>query len=132
PPPSALFPYPTLFRSTAQLAVNGGSQHPDKRREGGHGPTLADEIEHLLPTPEAADGSGGRRSAELGGHRPSGAKRAITLATALEHVDFGDYAPAIARWEHALGRPAPAPTEEIGRASCRERAEAQAGGVTTH
>lgn len=33
---------------TAQLAVNGGSQHPDKRKAGGHGPTLADEVEHLL------------------------------------------------------------------------------------
>jgi hypothetical protein len=32
--------------------VNGGSQHPDKRRDGGHGPTLADQVEHeLLPTP---------------------------------------------------------------------------------
>ncbi|KRC37498.1 hypothetical protein ASE15_05135 [Oerskovia sp. Root22] len=40
-----------LFRTpTAQLAVNGGSQHPDKRKAGGHGPTLADEVEHLLPT----------------------------------------------------------------------------------
>lgn len=38
-----------LFRTpTAQLAVNGGSQHPDKHKAGGHGPTLADEVEHLL------------------------------------------------------------------------------------
>ncbi|MGW4040442.1 hypothetical protein ACWEIM_29905 [Streptomyces sp. NPDC004778] len=35
------------------MAVNGGSQHPDKRKQGGHGPTLADEVEHLLPTPTA-------------------------------------------------------------------------------
>lgn len=41
---------PRLFKTpTSQLAVNGGSQHPDKRKAGGHGPTLADEIEHLLP-----------------------------------------------------------------------------------
>jgi hypothetical protein len=39
-----------LKTPTAQLAVNGGSQHPDKRREGGHGPTLADQVEHELPT----------------------------------------------------------------------------------
>src|SRR5690606_37691370 len=50
----------TLLRTpTAQLAVNGGSQHPDKRRDGGHGPTLADEVEHLLPTPRASDGDKG-------------------------------------------------------------------------
>lgn len=42
-----------LKTPTSQLAVNGGSQHPDKRKQGGHGPTLADEVEHLLPTPAA-------------------------------------------------------------------------------
>lgn len=47
---------PALLRTpTAQLAINGGSQHPDKRRLGGHGPTLADEVEHLLPTPAVND-----------------------------------------------------------------------------
>jgi hypothetical protein len=48
---------PALLKTpTAQLAVNGGSQHPDKRRAGGHGPTLADQVEHqLLPTPTADD-----------------------------------------------------------------------------
>lgn len=115
---------------TSQLAVNGGSQHPDKRKAGGRGPTLADEVEHLLPTPTAmnpnededldqwqarrervkaekkngngfgmplgiavrtlptpgaADGSGGRVSAEMGGTRASGAKRSITLSTAVHH-----------------------------------------------
>ncbi|WP_200865364.1 hypothetical protein [Streptomyces pseudogriseolus] len=45
-----------LKTPTAQLAVNGGSQHPDKRKQGNHGPTLADEVEHLLP-----DGAGARR-----------------------------------------------------------------------
>ena len=39
-----------LKTPTSQLAVNGGSQHPDKRKLGGHGPTLADEVEHLLPS----------------------------------------------------------------------------------
>lgn len=53
---------PTLLKTpTAQLAVNGGSQHPDKRREGGHGPTLADQVEHeLLPTPAARDWKSGQ------------------------------------------------------------------------
>ena len=37
-----------LKTPTSQLAVNGGSQHPDKRKAGGHGPTLADEVEHLI------------------------------------------------------------------------------------
>lgn len=59
----ALVQATALLRTpTAQLAVNGGSQHPDKRKAGGHGPTLADEVEHLLPTPNATDGQGGPRA----------------------------------------------------------------------
>jgi hypothetical protein len=51
----------TLLKTpTAQLAVNGGSQHPDQRKAGGHGPTLADEIEHLLPTPAVNDMGDGK------------------------------------------------------------------------
>jgi hypothetical protein len=50
-----------LKTPTAQLAVNGGSQHPDKRRAGGHGPTLADQVEcELLPTPAARDWKSGQ------------------------------------------------------------------------
>jgi hypothetical protein len=51
-----------LKTPTSQLAANGGSQHPDKRKDGGHGPTLADEVEHLLPTPQVADVTGGHRT----------------------------------------------------------------------
>jgi len=48
-----------LKTPTSQLGVNGGSQHPDKRKQGGHGPTLADEVEHLLPTPTVGNATGG-------------------------------------------------------------------------
>jgi len=49
-----------LKTPTAQLATNGGSQDPEKRKAGGHGPTLADQVEHqLLPTPRATDGTKG-------------------------------------------------------------------------
>jgi hypothetical protein len=56
-----------LKTPTAQLAINGGSQHPDKRKAGGHGPTLADEVEHLLPTPTAMDSgaSGGSTTSNV-------------------------------------------------------------------
>jgi hypothetical protein len=56
-----------LKTPTAQLAVNGGSQHPDKRKAGGHGPTLADQVEHLLPTPAARDGKGRDMPGRRGG-----------------------------------------------------------------
>jgi DNA (cytosine-5)-methyltransferase 1 len=98
----------TLLRTpTAQLAVNGGSQHPDKRKAGGHGPTLADEVEtHLLPTPRATDGT-------KGGPNQRGSSGDLMLPSAVR-TEFGQYAPAIARWE-ALTRPAPSPTEPTGK-----------------
>lgn len=97
-----------LKTPTTQLAVNGGSQHPEKRKEGGHGPTLADEIEHLLPsetstaspptpsgppsaaepsllpTPSVADGMGGHVT--RGGNRSTelllpGIAQALTAAS---------------------------------------------------
>lgn len=99
-----------LKTPTAQLAVNGGSQHPDKRKAGGHGPTLADEVEHLLPTPKAGD-------ADFGMPRTSGRppEKSTHLATRVEHTkpadSWGPYAAAIERWEKVTGRPAPDPTE---------------------
>lgn len=40
--------------------------------------------------------------------RPS--EKSTHLATRLEYTDYGDYAPAIARWEKVTGRDAPPPT----------------------
>ncbi|MER7047576.1 hypothetical protein ABT391_22265 [Streptomyces jumonjinensis] len=50
-------PGPALLKTpTSNIGKNGGSQHPAKRKQGGHGPNLADEVEWLLPTPKASDG----------------------------------------------------------------------------
>lgn len=61
-----------LRTPTAQLAENGGSQHPDKRKAGGHGPTLADEVEHLLPTPQAHDAVKGKTAVQVEAMRQRG------------------------------------------------------------
>jgi len=99
-----------LKTPTSQLAVNGGSQHPDKRKAGGHGPTLADEVEHLLPTPKAGDADFGMPRTSW---RPP--EKSTHLMTRMEYTkpaeSWGPYAAAIARWEMVLGRPAPEPTE---------------------
>lgn len=60
-----------LKTPNANLATNGGSQHPDKRKEGRHGPTLADEVEHLLPTPLTSN-SKSARTMSSGGQRQGG------------------------------------------------------------
>ena len=68
-----------LKTPTAQLGVNGGAQHPIKRKAGGHGPTLEDEVMHLLPTPTAAESTGS------GGSTPAN----VTLTDAIVRQDLG-------------------------------------------
>ncbi|MDU6418811.1 MAG: DNA cytosine methyltransferase [Corynebacterium sp.] len=81
----------------------------------GYGANLHEVARELLPTPSASD-------AIMGLPRMSGRppEKATKLATRIEYTDFGMYAPAIARWEQVLSRPAPAPTipptREGGRA----------------
>lgn len=71
----------------------------------GYGPTLAEAVTTLLPTPKAGDGI-------MGLPRTSGRppEKSTHLATRLEYTNFGTYAPAIARWEKVTGRQAPPPT----------------------
>lgn len=67
----------------------------------------------LLPTPSVADVEGGRK------HR-SGSRSDERLLNGIAHHDrWGDYAPAIARWEAVLDRPAPPPTETSPKGSQR-------------
>jgi len=52
-----------LKTPTSHMALQWGSgQDPRKRKAGGHGPTLNDEVTHLLPTPCVADGTGGHKT----------------------------------------------------------------------
>ena len=48
-----------LLTPTANLGSNGGSQPPEKRREGGHGPTLADVIKLSSPRQPLQTGKAG-------------------------------------------------------------------------
>lgn len=109
----------------------------------GHGASLAIEAQRLLPTPTAQDGANNAGPSQfdrntlplnaevmlmptpsaadaLGGHERRGGARGDELllngmAKAGHLAAFGDYAPAIARWENVIGRPAPSPTEPTGK-----------------
>lgn len=127
----SLLPTPTASDADKERS------NPSQARR--HSPPLS-AVSALFPTPQASDGNGGKNAAHVGGTRPSGAKRSVGLTdvpkllptprtsdtngagrhgdggldlrTAVaEAVAWGKYAPAIARWEQVLGRPAPAPTE---------------------
>ena len=97
----------------------------------GHGKSLAIEAQRLLPTPRATDGT-------KGGPNQRGSSGDLMLPSAVQPVnllptptrrdhkgrnqrnddtclpgavnDYGQYAPAIQRWEHTIGEPAPPPT----------------------
>jgi DNA (cytosine-5)-methyltransferase 1 len=94
---------------------------PEHGNGNGHGKSLSIEALRMLPTPTVADSKAARNSTALR-HRPppTGVHAGDTLTDAIVPTrgfsrDFGAYAPAIARWEAALGRPAPAPTEPTGK-----------------
>lgn len=80
------------------------SDHKAGRHQVGTGHSLTQAVQ-LLPTPSASD-------AVFGLPRTSGRppEKSTKLATRLEYTDYGDYAPAIARWEKVTGRAAPPPT----------------------
>lgn len=99
-----------LKTPTAQLAVNGGSQHPDKRKAGGHGPTLADEVEHLLPTPKAGD-------ADFGMPRTSGRppEKSTHLMTRRVHTLPDRLLPTPNTMEHLPARTGEARERQLRR-----------------
>ncbi|MBB5117792.1 cytosine methyltransferase [Streptomyces eurocidicus] len=72
---------------------------------------LNEVVVNLLPTPKASDGPhGGPNQRDRAGtyYLPGQAVRLDGRWVATNGTDYG---PAIHRWEHALGRPAPEPTE---------------------
>lgn len=101
-------------------AMDTAGAMDDRRSTSGYGPALRD-ITALLPTPVAGDAKSTRNSTAVR-HRnpPTGVHAGDTLTDAVVPIrglsrDFGQYAPAIARWEAVLGRSAPAPTEPTGK-----------------
>lgn len=121
-PGLTLLPTPAAVRAGRQKSASAGAAIR---------PTL-DSIHRLLPTPRTTDmngaghhGTGGmdlRTAAALlptpratdgtkGGPNQAGSSGDLMLPSAVQPERFGPYAPAVQRWEHILGRSAPAPTE---------------------
>ncbi|WP_405960861.1 DNA cytosine methyltransferase [Streptomyces sp. NBC_00024] len=82
-----------------------GRDEPSARRLAAADTARVGEREPADQTHPVA-GSGNARQVPCGG----GGQPADPAA-----VDFGEYGPAVARWESALGRPAPRPTDAVGR-----------------
>ncbi len=101
-----------LMPSPSAADGNGGGRHSSA----GHQRTLPGET-RLLPTPVVTDhnGSGAPEGQDYRG-------LSLTDATVRRAMDWGQYAPAIERWE-ALTRPAPDPTELNSKGKPRLAAE---------
>lgn len=95
------------------------SDHKAGSHQDGTGHSLTQAVQ-LLPTPKAADGI-------MGLPRTSGRppEKSTHLATRLEYTDYGDYAPAIARWEQITGRQAPPPSTPTRRAGGKPQLSAR-------
>ena len=76
-------------------------------------PTLIGALK-LLPTPTVQQG----RNATSGRTNPDSEHHDGWTLNDVAYADrWGEYAPAIERWEHVLGRPAPEPVDPKGRLS---------------
>lgn len=101
---------PALRDITALLptprATDGTKGGPNQR--GSSGDLMLPSAVMLLPTPSVADVEGGRKS------RSGTRSDELLLNGIAAEQRWGEYAPAIARWE-SIFRPAPAPTEPTGK-----------------
>ncbi|MFI8486870.1 DNA cytosine methyltransferase [Streptomyces rubrogriseus] len=75
---------------------------------------LNEVVVNLLPTPKASDGPHGGPN-----QRDTSPGQAVRLDGRWVAADGTDYGPAIRRWEHVTGRPAPCPTEPGTRGNRR-------------
>ena len=98
-------------------ATDGTTGGPNQR--GSSGDLMLPSAVHLLPTPAVNDMGAGKTveawdewTARMKSSHGNGNGHGASLhIESLRSDKWGQYAPAIARWEAILGRPAPAPTE---------------------
>jgi DNA (cytosine-5)-methyltransferase 1 len=113
----ALLPTPVVNDMGANKTPEAWDEWTGAMREkhgngNGHGPSLSIEVQRLLPTPPTRDWK------DVGDFTPHPEKRILPHTIAGEDLrGWGQYAPAIARWESILGREAPAPTDDKRRLS---------------
>jgi DNA (cytosine-5)-methyltransferase 1 len=91
-------------------ATDGSKAGPNQR--GSSGDLMLPSAVMLLPTPTVADARGSRNAtADRSFVKDDTNDAGWTLSDIAFAERWGEYAPAITRWEQVIGRPAPAPTE---------------------
>lgn len=113
---------------------------PSKRKQGGHGPSLADEVEWLLPTPKASDGAKGSPRQRHGNgdltlpsaaaqmHQHAAAQSATSEQTAAPLFD----AAALNRNTRSAGADTPRPSPDGRGSPARHRRRPMTRAVSHH
>lgn len=94
-----------LLRTPTAAEVDGGPVHPDVAKAKGQTLRLTGQVLALLPTPNTQEGSGKCRD-----YRAD-----LTHAITCDCKNWGDFTPAIERWEQVTNRKAPEPTLPDGQ-----------------
>jgi DNA (cytosine-5)-methyltransferase 1 len=94
-----------LLRTPTAAQVDGGPVHPDVAKAKGQTLRLTSQVLNLLPTPNTQEGSGKCRD-----YRAD-----LTHAITCDCKNWGDFTPAIERWEQVTNRKAPEPTLPDGQ-----------------
>lgn len=102
-PNNALLSTPTTQDSSGKCRDHGGDLLHDIK-------CGCSRAERRLPTPTTRDHKDGNTDYER-----DGVVQTDTVARAVFSGDWGQYEPAVRRWEQVIGRPAPSPTKTDGR-----------------
>jgi DNA (cytosine-5)-methyltransferase 1 len=94
-----------LLRTPTAAEVDGKPVHPDVAKAKGQTLRLTSQVLNLLPTPNTQEGSGKCRD-----YRAD-----LTHAITCDCKNWGDFTPAIERWEQVTNRKAPEPTLPDGQ-----------------
>lgn len=101
-----LLAQPTFEDAYGSAWVERVGPAPREEEGGGHGPTLDDEVSYLLPYSDSIGRDGGT------GDKPEPEGRDEPTNSGYSPAEWwGEYLPAVRRWEFLSGRQAPAPTE---------------------
>ena len=104
-PQPKVFSTPTTQDSSGKCRDHGGDLLHDVT-------CGCSRAERRLPTPTTRDHKDGTIAPAK--HRPED-KDTLTRAMAHKGSEWGQYEPAVRRWETVIGREAPKPTEATGR-----------------
>ncbi|MGQ4733415.1 DNA cytosine methyltransferase [Streptomyces sp. Ju416(a)] len=111
-----------------EAAADANSQRPGKEHPGAdlivgeRAPQRRRPVEFAGLDRDREAGLGGAAEQSTPEREPAAEQQAnrrtvLNLRDGDPHINWGDYGPAIRRWEAVLGRPAPWPTDALGRLS---------------